>query len=105
MRADAFLAARRIAVRETADARKERYSKDDLSELFRDCERLIAILRKQRHEFDLARGGSFDELADAVIGPTGGLRAPTIVVGATALVGFDEAAWAAFFDSAGRDPS
>lgn len=100
MRADAFLAARRIAVRETADARKERFSKDDLHELFRDCERVIAIRRKQRHEFDLARGRSSDELADAVIGPTGGLRAPTIKVGSTALVGYDEAEWSAFFDSA-----
>ncbi len=99
MRADEFLAARRIAVRETADARKERFAKDDLRELFKDARRVIAIKAKKRLEFDLAREVDLDALAEAVIGPTGGLRAPTLMVGDAVLVGFGPEEWAEFFDA------
>lgn len=99
MRADEFLAARRIAVRETADARKERFEKQDLRALFKGAKRLIAVKAKKRADFDLAREFDLDALAEAVIGPTGGLRAPTLKVGDTVLVGFDADAWAEFFDA------
>lgn len=99
MRADEHLAARRIAVRETADARKERYSKDDLRELFKSAARVIVIKGKRKFEFDLSRGFELDALAEVVIGPTGGLRAPTIFVGDVVLVGFDADVWDAFFDA------
>lgn len=99
MRADGFLAARRIAVRETADARKERYSKDDLRALFKGVVRLIAVKGKKRREFALSGRFDLDALADAVIGPTGGLRAPTVLVGDAALVGFDADVWNEFFDA------
>jgi arsenate reductase-like glutaredoxin family protein len=99
VRADEFLAARRIAVRETADARKERFEKHDLRELFKGARRVIAIKAKKRVEFDLAREVDLEALAEAVIGPTGGLRAPTLLVGDAALVGFGPEHWAEFFDA------
>lgn len=100
MRADEFLAARRIAVRETADARKARFELQDLRELFKGARRVIAIKGKKRLDFDLAREGQLEALAEAVIGPTGGLRAPTLIVGDAVLVGFGPEEWAAFFDEA-----
>jgi hypothetical protein len=60
---------------------------------------VIAVKAKRRVDFDLAREFDLDALGDAVIGPTGGLRAPTIVVGDTELVGFAPEAWAEFFDA------
>jgi hypothetical protein len=36
-------------------------------------------------------------LSAAILGPTGNLRAPTIRVGSTLLVGFNEAAYRTFF--------
>jgi len=38
-------------------------------------------------------GQAPDDLVDAMLGPTGNLRAPTIRAGRTVLVGFDEAAY------------
>jgi len=99
VRADEFLAARRIAVRETADARKERFEKQDLRELFKDARRVVAIKAKKRVEFDLEREFDLDALAEAVIGPTGGLRAPTLKVGRSVLVGFGPDEWAEFFEA------
>lgn len=99
VRADEFLAARRIAVRETVDARKQRYGAEDLRALFAGCERVIAVKGKKRLEFDLAQTFDVEALAAAVIGPTGGLRAPTLKVGATALVGFGSDDWRDFFES------
>lgn len=45
-------------------------------------------------EFDLAKAPPTDEeLAAAVLGPTGNLRAPALRVGQTWLVGFNEEAY------------
>lgn len=38
-------------------------------------------------------------VVDAMLGPTGNLRAPTLRVGKTTLVGFDEEAYAGVFGS------
>lgn len=42
-----------------------------------------------------ARTGS--DCVDAMLGPTGNLRAPTLVVGTTVLVGFDDASYRTAF--------
>jgi hypothetical protein len=47
-----------------------------------------------RFEAD-ARTGS--DCVDAMLGPTGNLRAPTLVIGKTVLVGFDEASYRTAF--------
>ena len=43
-------------------------------------------------EFKTA-GKAPGECVDAMLGPTGNLRAPTLVVGKTVIVGFDEASY------------
>ena len=50
------------------------------------------IVAKGKHVAEFKTGGKASaECIDAMLGPTGNLRAPTIVVGNTVLVGFDEA--------------
>ncbi|MBS03526.1 MAG: hypothetical protein CMQ24_12570 [Gammaproteobacteria bacterium] len=51
--------------------------------------RLIAMKGKKVNEFDVKAGAS-DEAVAAMLGPTGNLRAPTIRVGKTLLVGFNQ---------------
>ena len=45
---------------------------------------------KKKLEFDLKDPPEKDELVAAMTGPTGNLRAPTLVVGKTVIVGFNE---------------
>ena len=48
--------------------------------------------------FDMANNPPDDEtLAAVILGPSGNLRAPTIRIGDTLLVGFNEAAYKQFF--------
>ncbi len=51
---------------------------------------------KKVEEFDLKAGLS-DEAIAAMLGPTGNLRAPTIITGQTVLVGFSEEVFGAHF--------
>ena len=44
--------------------------------------------------FDMAAPPDDDTLAAAMLGPTGNLKAPTLRVGGTLLVGFGEASYA-----------
>ncbi len=97
-RADAFLEARHVTVRETVDARKQRYGSAELKELFSGATRLVAVRGKQQVEFDLSKGWpAAAELEAAVLGPTGNLRAPMARVGETVVVGFGEEPYGALF--------
>ena len=51
---------------------------------------------KKVDEFKGGKAAS-DDAVDAMLGSTGNLRAPAIVVGKTLLVGFNEEAYAAVF--------
>jgi arsenate reductase-like glutaredoxin family protein len=87
-----------VAVRETANATKERYGADALDELFAGATELVVTKGKKVRAFDLKKEpmGS-DELAAAVLGPTGNLRAPAIRTGKRWLIGFSEEAFDARF--------
>ena len=62
---------------------------DDAAEILKSAKKLIAIKGKKISEFKLS--GSPDEAAvAAMLGPTGNLRAPTLRVGKTIIVGFNE---------------
>jgi len=50
---------------------------------------IIVAKGKKVDEFKVT-GTPGDEVVDAMLGPTGNLRAPTIVVGSTLVVGFSE---------------
>ena len=57
------------------------------------------IVAKGKHVSEFKTGGkASDQCVDAMLGPTGNLRAPTLIVGQTVLVGFDEGSYLAVFD-------
>lgn len=53
---------------------------------------VIVAKGKKVDEFKV-KGTPDDAIVDAMLGPTGNLRAPTIVVGSTLVVGFSEDAY------------
>ena len=61
----------------------------DSRELLKSASRLIALKGKKVSEFSLAKDVS-DEAVAAMLGSTGNLRAPTLRVGKTLIVGFNE---------------
>ena len=63
-------------------------------DLLKSANRLIAAKGKKVTEVDLRKESPTDEeIAKLMLGPTGNLRAPTLVVGKTVLVGFEEATY------------
>lgn len=62
---------------------------EDAQQLLEGADKLIAMKGKKVSEFDVSSGVSEDAVG-AMLGPTGNLRAPTIRVGTTYLVGFNE---------------
>jgi hypothetical protein len=89
-RSGALIASTKTAVRETVDAKQERYGAKDLPALFKGARRIV-----------VCKGAKVTELTPAnldpaiVLGPTGNLRAPTARVGKDWYVGFGEATWKA----------
>ena len=80
------------------DARKNRYGKGDLAGLFQGATKIIAARGKKTVVFDMKKAPpSPAELAAAVLGPSGNLRAPTLKMGNTFLVGFGEPAFVDVF--------
>jgi hypothetical protein len=81
------------------DARKIRFGSDELPELFAGATRLAVA--KGKSPLDVVVKGSVPaEVLAAALGPSGNLRAPTVRIGTTFLVGFDEALWTRIFDGA-----
>ena len=81
------------------DARKERYSEADLASFFKGASKIIASKGKKSVVLNMLRDKpSREELAKAVLGPSGNLRAPTLKVGKTYMVGFGEEAFSDMFD-------
>jgi hypothetical protein len=69
------------------DARKEPIGPDDLDRFFKGRTRLLVAKGSKLVDVRLA-GLDVEERARLVIGPSGRLRAPTLVRGKTVLVGF-----------------
>lgn len=80
------------------DARKQRYGAQDLDALFQGANKIVAAKGKKESTFDWKNGG-FDraDLEQAVLGPTGNLRAPAMRMGKTWLVGYGEKTYAEMF--------
>lgn len=77
-----------LEAKETVPASRKLQA-DDAAEILKSAKKLIAIKGKKISEFKLS--GSPDEAAvGAMLGPTGNLRAPTLRVGKTIIVGFNE---------------
>ena len=80
-----------IEIEETVPASRK-LQKDDARKLLKGARRLIVAKGKKVTEFEL--GTRVDgETVEAMLGPTGNLRAPTAIVGSTVLVGFNEDAY------------
>ena len=67
----------------------KKLGRDDAVALARQCDTLIVARGKKVTTFDLS-GNPDDEMVNAMLGPTGNLRAPAVRSGKTLLVGFNE---------------
>ena len=72
----------------------KKLGRDDAVALATTCDTLIVAKGKKVTTFEVA-GAPRDEMVDAMLGPTGNLRAPTVRSGRTLLVGFNEEQYAA----------
>ena len=96
MKSQGFLAKQKMAVAETVDARKHRLGRDDVLTLARAADTIVDARGKSITFFDMKNDPPGDaELLAAMLGPTGNLRAPTVRVGGTLIVGFSAEAYAA----------
>ena len=67
----------------------KKLGRDDAVALAKTCDTLIVAKGKKVTTFEVS-GDPGDEVVDAMLGPTGNLRAPTVRSGRTLLVGFNE---------------
>lgn len=76
------------------DATKERLGRDEALELARSATRVVAARGKKIVTFDMKNKPPDDDtLAAHLLGPSGNLKAPTLRIGDTLLVGFGEEAY------------
>jgi hypothetical protein len=93
-KAQGFLEANDLAVGDRTDATKERKGRDAAVALARSAERVVVARGKKVVEFDMKKAPPDDDtLASHLLGPTGNLKAPTLRIGNTLLVGFGEDAY------------
>ena len=71
----------------------KKLGRDDAKKLIKAATRVDVAKGKNIRSFDGGKASA--EVVDALLGPTGNLRAPILRVGKTLLVGFDEASLSA----------
>lgn len=97
-RTQEFLAKNEIETGQLTDAKKQKKGPDDALALAAGADTLYATKGKKVIHLDLKKAKPpKEELLALMIGPSGNLRAPTIVKGKTLLVGFDEQTFAELF--------
>lgn len=74
------------------DAKKSKLGKADAVALLKKADELYAAKGKNVVHLDL-KSANLDDAVALMLGPTGNLRAPTLVKGRTILVGFDAATY------------
>jgi len=89
------LEANNIKIAETVSA-NQKLQASDAKLLLGSASRLVAMKGKKVSEFNLLDKVNKDSV-NAMLGPTGNLRAPTIRVGSTYLVGYNEEIFSAEF--------
>jgi hypothetical protein len=75
------------------DASRIKKGRDEALKLAKSVDRLVVGKGKKVMIFDMKTPPSDDELAAVILGPTGNLKAPTLRIGRTLLVGFSEEAY------------
>ncbi len=73
--------------------------RDDAAALARAASKVVVSKGKKVTSFS-AEETATDDCTDAMLGPTGNLRAPTIRAGETVLVGFNEGVYTDLFGDA-----
>lgn len=80
------------------DAKKQRFGAEEALPLLKGMTKLLVAKGKKVTQVDLKKDRPDDEaLAKLMLGPTGNLRAPTIKVGKTLLIGFHEETYSEIF--------
>jgi arsenate reductase-like glutaredoxin family protein len=82
------LEANSLSPDETVPASRK-LGRDDAEALAKKAKNLVVAKGKKVTEFEVGKKTT-DAAVDAMLGPTGNLRAPTLVSGDTLLVGFNE---------------
>lgn len=90
------MAANDIEVSEQVPASRKLQA-SDAAELLTSISRLVVAKGKNVSEFSVSAGPT-DEAVQAMLGPTGNLRAPTARVGKTMVVGFNEDVYDGLFN-------
>jgi hypothetical protein len=89
-----FLETAGWSVTQTTDASKERKGREEALKLAGEVEVVVVARSGKVVVFDMKQGRPDDDaLAAALLGPTGNLKAPTLRLGGTLLVGFGEEAY------------
>jgi hypothetical protein len=89
-----FLEANRVQVSEQTDAKKDRKGRAEALTLARAADRVVVGKGKKVVTFDMKKDPPDDDtLLAHLLGPTGNLKAPTLRLGRTLLVGFSEEAY------------
>ena len=97
-RTQEFLAKNKVETSESTDAKKHRKGPEEALALAAKADTLFATKGKKVVCLDLKNSKpSKEELLALMIGPSGNLRAPTIVKGKTLLVGFDQQTFSELF--------
>ena len=86
--------AKGIEAKETVSA-SNKLGRSDAAALVKSAKKVIVAKGKKVQSFP--GGKAAKEIVDALLGPTGNLRAPTLRVGKTLLVGFDESSYSEVF--------
>ena len=83
-----------MAVDEVVDAGKRKLGRDAALELAKRATKVVVAKGKKKVVFDMKKTLPDDDtLAAHILGPTGNLRAPTLLQGKTLYVGFLEEAY------------
>ena len=79
------------------DARKQRFGEGELDTVFKTVKEVVVAKGKKSLIFKISKDLDWAELEAVALGRSGNLRAPTILVGKRALVGYSDPAWEEFF--------
>ncbi len=88
MRASKFMEAHGIEVKEMTPASRK-LGEEEASTLFKAASKVIVAKGKKVSQWKTGGKADADGIA-AMLGPTGNLRAPTVRVGKTVVVGFND---------------
>ncbi|HEY9678125.1 MAG TPA: ArsC family (seleno)protein [Drouetiella sp.] len=93
-RAQDYLTRKKVSAASVVDARKNRISPDEAVQMARKFDEIYASKGTKVVHVDMRKEKvDDDQLKALIVGPSGNLRAPTLHVGKTLLVGFDEASY------------